>query len=204
MLSLYLKKVIMSSVVSIVNQALDRIGEYNAITDLSDSSKQAIVANRNYAIVRDWCLRQADWNFAKKRVILAASATAPAFVDNGQSYFPKPADCLRILSINDDLLSEYDEEAEGILYYGTSLKLLYVARIEDTSKFDPLFEEFVVSRLAEVMSATLTDAAEKRRMLSEDRVRALSNARTVHSMERGHRTVGNSRFIASRYNGNAG
>lgn len=186
------------SYVSIVNQALDRIGEHNAITSLTQASKPAIIANRNYEAVRDWCLRKADWNFAKKRVILAPSVSSPVFADNSQSYFIKPSDCIRIISINDDVLAEYDEEDGGILYYGTAMNLLYVKRVTDVTRFDSLFENFYVTRLAEIMSPSLTDSVNKKRSLRKDRLEALSEARSTHSQERGHRTLGRSRFIEAR------
>lgn len=184
------------SYTSICNQALGRVGEYDDIQLEGDSSKEANVCRKNYLPVRDWCLRQGVWGFAKKRVILAPSATSPAY--GYRSYFPKPSDFIRLVDVNDNPYAEYEEESEGFWYDGDAMNLRYVARIDDPTRFDPAFVDFYVCRLAEVIHPSLNDSATKKQDLRRDRIEAMRTARSVGAIEIGIRTIPAEHFIVSR------
>jgi len=71
----------MASEVEICNAALSKIGisGNNRITSLSQNTKNAKACDERYATLRDLLLEQHPWNFALKRVQLAASTEAPSY-----------------------------------------------------------------------------------------------------------------------------
>src|SRR4051812_49288353 len=87
------------SIVSICNLALIALGE-DQISSLDDPYKRAILCAALYDPTRRALLRAGKWNFARKQMQLAASATAPLF-DYGNAY-PLPADFI-------DMWREADE-----------------------------------------------------------------------------------------------
>src|SRR6266704_7210343 len=86
----------MASEVDIVNLAMVQLGQ-SRITTMLDTSKAAKSANAIFALERDRELRSHIWNFAVKRVQLAASTVRPAF--GFQSQYPLPADYLRAIAV---------------------------------------------------------------------------------------------------------
>lgn len=167
----------MTSWVDIGNLALSMLGDYNFITSLDDGTKASTSIKRNYEQVRDHCLRRHTWGFAKKRVQLAPSTSTPAF--GGSSYFSKPTDFIRVVSINDDPREIYSIEGEYIRYDSSTLNLCYVSRVEDPNQYDSLFVDLLVARLAMVISANLKDSSTDKKVLQDNYDKALQIARTV-------------------------
>jgi hypothetical protein len=135
------------SMVSIVNLALTKLGEDRFVTNLtSDGTKQSIIFNSNYEVLRDALLRQHLWNFAKRRVVLSSEVATPAF--GGGSYFVLPPDCLKVISINEDPYADHEIEDNRIVWSGNALNLRYITRVEDPATFDPMFIEAYSSYMA--------------------------------------------------------
>ena len=126
-----------STFVSISNRALTFLGA-QPITSLSDDTKEARSCNRMFAQSRDHVLRSHPWNFALKRVALAASTTAPVW--EYANAYDWPSDCLRIIEV--DTLEEWAVEAKAIVTdEGAPLNILYVSQVTDPTLFDALFVE---------------------------------------------------------------
>lgn len=133
-----------TSVVDICNNALIRIGS-DTITSLNDVDKNSTACNAIYVQARDMLLRQHLWNFAIKRAQLAQETTAPAF---GFKYsYPLPSDFVRTVKL-EDTRSHFKIEQGKLLTDDSTVKLIYIARIEDPTKFDPLFVEALTLTLA--------------------------------------------------------
>lgn len=169
----------MASQVEIANLALNVIGE-PPITSLTDEGKPARVMNLLFVPSRDAVLRLHPWNFAVRREVLAASATAPAF--GFTKAFILPSDYLRLLRLNDGR-DEFQIEADGLLASVSTANLRYVARITDTAKFDPLFVTVLAAYLAAEAAMPITNSS-----AIEDRAKAafrekLQEARSVDAME---------------------
>ena len=139
-----------------------------------------------------------------KRVELARDTATPSW---GFSYqFTLPADCLRVLTI---LNYDYDYKIEGrkIVANHATVKIQYVARIEDPNQYDELLRETISAALAADIAYAVTSSnptASNMFTLFKDKLR---EARFVDATE-GQNTnpddgqsdvIGASSFINSRY-----
>jgi hypothetical protein len=143
----------MASDVSIVNQALRRLGG-TRITSLTDGSKNANAANDIYEDLRDELLRAHPWNFATTRVELARLAAAPAF---GYGYnYSLPTDWLKTVSVHDndagagalDFKEETEDTAKVLRTDAEHVYLRYVRRIIDANMMTPDFRSALAYALA--------------------------------------------------------
>lgn len=142
------------SAVQICNRALDILGA-DPILSLADNTEAGRLCNRNYAAVRDAVLRAYPWNAAMRRAALPALAEPPAW---GAAFaYELPADCLRLWQVENE--GHVDWRVEGrrvVTDLGPPLKVLYLARLDDTSLFDPLMGEAIAGRLAADLAYRLT------------------------------------------------
>lgn len=131
-----------------------------------------------------------------------------ALYPSGWAYkYPLPADCLLVVTLNDMLLAGYEEEFEimgGDLYTNYSQAIIkYTWSNPDTTKYDTLFVECLVLKLAAMMATILRqDDAAISQAMEGIYLKKLSSARTKNAGERKPRRfnpVTNSRFIGSRY-----
>lgn len=187
----------MTSWVELGNLALSKLGHIDYITSLADSSKAAILINKNYQQVRDYVLRAHSWNFAQKRVVLTYDATAPAWGDG--NYFTLPNDWLRTLQVGDaNQYFEYKSENGKIFFDDTSCNLLYIYRVEDPSVFDSHFREAYTSRLAYNISMGLTVDPSIQKSLLAMYNADMREARSIDGAERGIQTVVADQFLTYR------
>tara|TARA_R110000744_G_scaffold50958_5_gene109938 strand:- start:2338 stop:2892 length:555 start_codon:yes stop_codon:yes gene_type:complete len=160
--------------VEIANRALTFLGEV-PITALSDDTKPARACNRLYEQTRDQLLRDHPWNFAIKRVSIAANTTAPVY--EYTNAFDWPADCLRIIEV--DTSEEWAVEGRQIVTDASApLQIVYVHQVTDANLFDAKFIEAYSLRLAAdiayeiTASQTVANVAEQKfaAMLQEGRL----------------------------------
>ena len=144
----------MASVVDICNGALNQLGA-STILSLTEDSKNARLCNARYTQVRDSLFRSLPWNCLQKRIQLAADTTAPAW--GFTSAYTLPADCLRLLRIL-DYDSNHKVEGRKILTNNSSMKILYVARIEDPNEYDELLRETISAALAADIAYAVTSS----------------------------------------------
>ena len=193
----------MASVVDICNGALNQLGA-STILSLTEDSKNARLCNARYTQVRDAVFRSHPWNCLQKRVQLAADTDTPAWGFTKQ--YTLPSDCLRVLSIL-DYDSDYKIEGRKILANHATVKIQYVARIEDPNQYDELLRETISAALAADIAYAITSSnptASNMYTLFQDKLR---EARFVDATE-GQNTnpddgqsdvIGASSFINSRY-----
>jgi hypothetical protein len=186
-----------TSVVDICNNALIRIGS-KTITSLSDGDKVANACNSIYEQTRDLLLRQHLWNFAITRAQLASESTSPGF-EYDYSY-PLPADFIRVKS-----LYESDEafkiEKSKLLTNESVLKLIYVARIEDVSKFDPLFTEALILSLAVRLSYILIGSNSRESALKDELQKIMFLAKQVDGQEDSAESLQSDLFLRTKWTG---
>lgn len=165
----------------ICNGALQLLGipQINAITDNTPQARACSVA---YDCTRRDLLRQHKWNFAITRVVLAPSATAPAFYF---SYaFPLPSDCLRVLLPDwDDNLDWVMEGRQILTNEGATLNLRYVADIVDCTQWDSAFYSIMQLAMAQAMCEQLTNSTSKRQLLDRELDAAISEAKRNNAFE---------------------
>jgi len=136
------------TVTQIANLALTKLGPGSGyLSDLaSDTTIAGQALNRVYEMVRDELVESHPWNFAVKRVELAADVDTPAW---GYDYqYTLPADCLRFLSVEGTKV-DYQNEIDKILCDDEGpLNIRYIYRVTDTSKFSPTFVAALSARWA--------------------------------------------------------
>lgn len=170
----------MPSVVEICNKALDKLG-HGAITSLNDGTKAANLCLRNWEMIRDETLRIHPWNFAVKRISLAASAEAPAW--GFTSAFPVPSDYLRLIEILGSDSFEYQIESNNILCDESVLYVRYIYKVTDPNQYDASFIDVVSTRLAVELCEPLTQSNTKKNELIKDLDMSLTNAKRVDGQE---------------------
>lgn len=170
----------MPSAVDICNLALQRLGA-KTITSLSDDSTAARECNRVYEHARDSELRAHPWSFARARASLAADSTDPAFGYAKQ--YTLPADFLRLLPTRD----QQDLQIEGgkiLTDDGAPLKIVYIKRETDTNKFDQLFVDLLVARIARDLAEKITQSNQKISNAQAFYEEMRKEARRVNAFER--------------------
>lgn len=174
-----------TSNVAIVNRALQKLGA-KTISAFTQDHPNARVMSLAFAPVRDALLREYDWNFAIKRVSIAAVTGGDAY--EGLNLYQLPNDFARLLreQFTYDTNLRKDWQIEGgyiVTADGAPLRLRYIARIEDPVLFDASFVELLSARLALETCTAITESTAKKQDLKEDSARALAEARRVNSFE---------------------
>jgi len=163
----------------ICNAALSRLGA-PPITSLSGSDKRSVACSLNYSRIRDSLLRSHPWNFAIKRVELNDSGIVPAFEFSNS--FILPSDFLKALRLETSD-EEYRLESGYLLCNNSTAKLLYVARVTDTTKFDPMFDVALELMLASTISYSLVQSVSLKTSLMEELNIVLRDVRSANAQE---------------------
>lgn len=148
----------MPSVVDICNLALSHLGDTGTVASIDppEGSAQSEHCARFYPIARDTMLEMHPWNFATRRATLAL-LDVPTWT--WEYAYSLPSNTVKVLSVlpshvDDDLESEpYETEAgaDGSLVIRTNLAeatVRYTMRVEDPTRFSPLFTEALTRLLA--------------------------------------------------------
>lgn len=185
----------MASDVQICNRGLIKLGA-GTIVSLTEDSRSARLCNAVYATVRDAEIAAHPWNFARKRVELAADLATPAF---GYDYqYTLPADCLQILPPID---ADVDWQIEGnvlLTNWGAPLELVYVARIEDPNLFHASFLEALACRMAIELCEPVTQSNTKLGNLDVMYSRAIREARRMNAFSRPSQEMPEDPWLAAR------
>ena len=144
----------MASVVDICNGALNQLGASTILT-LTEDSKNARLCNARFTQIRDSVFRSHPWNCLQKRLQLAADSDAPAWGFTKQ--YTLPADCLRVLTIL-DYDADYKIEGRKILTDNSTMKILYISRLEDPNEYDELLRETLSAALAADIAYAVTSS----------------------------------------------
>jgi hypothetical protein len=146
----------MASDVGITNAALRKLGQA-PITDFTENSKAARLANERFEDVRDELLYRHPWNFAEKRASLAASVTPPAW--GYTNAFPLPIDYIRMRVVNgeDEHTAKWKVEDGSIVTdLPAPLEVLYTYQVTDANRMSASFREALASQLAADWAEDLT------------------------------------------------
>ena len=193
----------MASIVQICNGALNQLGASTILT-LTEDSKNARLCNARYTNVRDAVFRTHPWNCLQKRIQLASDTDTPAW---GYSFqYTLPSDCIRLLTILD---YDYDYKVEGrkILANHGTVKIQYVARIDDANQYDELLREVISAALAADIAYAITSSNPVATQMYQLYQEKLKDARFVDATEGQNTLLDNGladvidagSFINSRY-----
>jgi hypothetical protein len=195
----------------ICNQALARVGAQR-IMDINDAdSKSARVClNAFEATVRE-VAAAGDWKCLKKRATFNKLATPPAFEWAFQ--YQLPADFISLVELNGvdyhgQPSDEWDIEGRVLLTDAETAQARYIAYVEDTTVWDPLFTDAVVVLLASKIAVPIRQDEGMAAQLKEEFLRsALPKARTKNGNNRRRMRFdpcAESRFLRARYNSTNG
>jgi hypothetical protein len=175
----------MSSQVEICNLAIGKLGSTSFITDINDeNSKNALYCRLFYGPTRDALLRSHLWKFARKRAVLAPLVEEPLF--DGGKYFQLPTDCLRVVGADEDYFHNYGRwfvEGNKIVADTDVLNIVYIAKIEDESLYDPLFVQAFALYLAHEMAPAIAQSESMKGNLSNEMQAAIIRAAHAGSTE---------------------
>lgn len=152
----------MADVVTICNLALGRLGT-TRIMSLDEASQPARYCKLFYENTRDEVLRSHPWSFAKARQTLSLLSTTPSF--GWANQFQLPADCLRPIQVNeweqDEAPDNWLIEGNRLLTDASTVDLLYVRRVTDSTLFDSIFVKALSVKLAAEICTPLTGSREQ-------------------------------------------
>lgn len=183
----------MSSDTEIANRALTKLGDQR-ILSLGDDNNAGRTMNALYAQVRDEELARNHWKFAIKRAQLVALSAVPSW---GYAYqFPLPTDYLGLVQLNDVFLRgskrkgawsvERASDDSGLVLLTdlpAPLKVRYVARIENSGQFHPLFCGLLAAKLAYEACEAVTQSSSKKADAANGYKVALMEAARVDAIE---------------------
>jgi hypothetical protein len=165
--------------VEIANRAITFLGGAT-ITALTDDTKEGRACNRLYEQTRDQCLRDYPWNFAIKRVQIAANTISPVF--EYTNAFDWPSDCLRIIEV--DTTEEWAVEGRQIVSDASApLDVVYLHQVTDANLFDALFIEAYALRLAADIAYDITASQTVAQNAETKYMAKLQQARLVDAQE---------------------
>lgn len=171
----------MASDVEIANAALVDLG-HEPIQSFLDDSDQARALNTIYTMNRDRTLAAHPWNFATKRLSLAA-AVITLNTDEWDNAYLLPADSLRVLYIEPRGTPFVVENGYILTNVAAPVRCPVVFRITDPELFSTNF----VSAFQYRLSAALCNAITARRGSAQDYWKLyqieLQEARTADGME---------------------
>lgn len=147
----------------IANLAADLLGAkpVNNIDPATTADEE--LYNRWYDVARKKVLREHPWNFATKRIKLAASATKPVFGFSAK--FAVPSDFIRLNFVSDadgrPVTGEYYVVEDGHImsdYSDTTLSIAYNYDVTDVAKFDDMFAVYLAHELASYCAYRITSS----------------------------------------------
>ncbi len=153
---------------SLCNQSLGRIGakRINDLDDTSDTKPEAQQCRLHFIPTRDALERSHFWVFNKGRKTLSQDTVDPDFEYARQ--FLLPSDFLRLrykydggapsnhISVFSHSLEKNADGHRVMLIDDGSVNLVYSQLVTDAAKFDPLFVELLVLKLARKLSVPLS------------------------------------------------
>lgn len=200
----------MTSVVSICNLALSNVGKNN-IQALSDAGAEARACRQFYEHTRDMLLQSFPWGFAGKTQSLAEVTNDK--LGEWRHAYTRPIDCLKIRFIRpeysavncaddfpSDLPSGFPYAIEGQTIYSdlSPVFLRYTYRIDDPTKFPPLFVEALSWHLAVRLAMPLTRDPKVRADAYQLAVQAASTAAAADANEVRHTSDHSTEFVRAR------
>lgn len=153
----------MASQIGICNMALSQFG-IEPLTALDQETVAGKHCLTLWDTVRDTLLAAHFWGFAVKRVALSQLDTTPAF---GFDYaYQLPADCLRVLLVEEDL-KPYAIEGGMLLSDEDTVSVKYLAKITTPGNWPSYFATALAAMLAVELCLPLADSPQRYQLLQK-------------------------------------
>lgn len=183
--------------VDICNDALNELGD-QPITALTDNTVRARLCNQFYDKAVEYVLRAGNWNCATKRTTLARLQSAPAW---GFTYaYALPNDWMRTISthLDEDGL-RWSQEDGKILTDEEAVKIKYVYRLVDPTKWDAQLTQAVIYFLAFKLAGSITEKEAKKTMLFQLYQQTVEAARGTSGQEGTPEEINSDVLITARF-----
>lgn len=163
----------------IANMALGLLTEA-PIDSLDEDSRAARMLRAHYETTREAELTKYVWHFAVLTNQISAS-----LVDDALRYrYELPADCLRLVALQ-DFHFEFVQRADGLYSnYAGPLKLTYVANIIDPNDWPSVFTDVLTAALAVKIAHPITGKVNMLQLAKETYRDALSTALRVNAVQK--------------------
>ncbi len=189
------------SEVTICNQALTALGSASGlntgfITSLQDNTREAQLCALWYPSARDAVLHDGAWTFATKRAALVADATAPEW--GYSTRFLLPTDVFHVFEMYEDpedpnpSIKRWEIEGDYLLADLEKVWIRYITRVEDTTRYRPLFTQALVYRLAMELAIPIVQSRQLQVEMEQKYNERLSKALNIDG------TQGHNRRIQTR------
>jgi len=131
-------------------EALDYDGLANA-----HAQDEAVTCARHFEFVRDRLLQLWPWTFARNTASLTSTGTEAGW----SKAYSLPGDCLSVLAVlSNGEPVEWEEAAGKLLCNAASVSIRYTAKVTNTNKWAPAFEDAFCAALAsEIAAAVMGD-----------------------------------------------
>ncbi len=186
------------SEVSICNTALIALGQ-PTIMALSEENPRARACKEEYPKKRDALLQAYDWNFAITRAALAQVGTDPLYEWDAQFALPTNPYCLRVLQLGE--ITDTDAwriEGRYLMTNESSASIRYIARVTDTTKMSPLFQDCLAFYLATIIAYQLDASQTVIDQVKKDFKESRQKATTTDARESSPRMVRGSKWANAR------
>lgn len=152
----------MASKIQICNLALSRIGA-NTITSLDDGTLEANTCKIFFDDLAEEVMIEGSWTSTIKRRSLAKTTRTPEFGFSSEHQLPTDPRCLKVLDLDEDTPGDtrYTIEGDKLLSDNNTVKIRYIAKIEDTEDWDPLLKRAFIARLTAEIVYPITGDARK-------------------------------------------
>ncbi|MCF1458347.1 MAG: hypothetical protein LPH21_12555 [Shewanella sp.] len=171
--------------VSICNVALDRLGQ-RPITSLESDDSMSRRCQRLYPLYRDKLLGMHPWHFACWVIYLSPILpdSSPFEDTEYTNIYLLPSDCIRILSVSNLDISEYQRRGKYLSANAENVvKLDYLRRVEDPQVFDSSFALTLSTALAMALFSHKADSKTVLQDLRGEFIAALAEAKRVNGLE---------------------
>ena len=152
------------SPLTICNLALAKLGEAPIPSIDANASPASRLCYMHYHPVRREVLCANRWSFASVLTTIT-SAESPSGPAPHLLAHALPPDCLRVLEVSSP---GWTLRGRCIYCAAPSVRVLYIADVEDTTLFEPLFVEALATRLACKLCIPLTSSTTARQALTEE------------------------------------
>jgi hypothetical protein len=195
-----------ASEIDVCNIALQRVGG-NAIQALNDSSRESRLCRSLYPFARDATLRDVDWSFGRRQVVLAELSDT---ISGWNFVYLYPADCITAREIynptkarDEDLIPfEIGMSSDGlqkvILTDAEVAELIYTKKVTNPALFDTMFIDSLAYRLAADLAIPLRGEANIQQSFAKAYAQSIGSAKAVSLNERYKKPSEGSSFSSAR------
>jgi hypothetical protein len=192
----------------IANMTLAHLGARQINDLLTDQSESARAIRGVYLNLADEVLYAHPWKVALQRFMLSADTTGPLWGPQYAYSFPTDPWALRVWTLGSDDVAflrggwNYHWEAEGrkiLTDFAPPLPAKFIMRVLDPNMFVGLLGTAMSRRIAQEVAFRLTNSREKEAGAGQEYAKALADARSLDSQQRGNRRAASSSILESRF-----